>query len=73
MSRHGITSCLDDDTLVALLDGRLGDAARTAVLHPLEPCSDCRLRVADAGALGDATDDEISGAARGSAATCSTA
>jgi len=44
MSRHGITSCLDDDTIVALLDGRLGDAARTAVLHPLEPCSDCRLQ-----------------------------
>ncbi|HEX2691857.1 MAG TPA: protein kinase [Kofleriaceae bacterium] len=61
MSADGTTACLDDDAIVELLEGQLGAAARRAVLRHLDGCSDCRRLVADAGSLGDTTDDELLG------------
>src|SRR5947207_2239123 len=43
--------CLDDDTIVDLLDGRLASARRGALLDHLDGCPGCRRLVADAGGV----------------------
>ena len=42
-----VGACLSDDTLVALLDGKLSTADRDTLKTHLDACADCRALVAE--------------------------